>query len=60
MRQRACAPPVRVVGVDDWSWRKGAPYGTILVDLERREVLDILQDWSAEFDLRLAQEPSVD
>ena len=30
VRQRACAPPVRVVGVDDWSWRKGAPYGTIL------------------------------
>jgi transposase len=25
VRQRACAPPVRVVGVDDWSWRKGAP-----------------------------------
>ena len=48
VRQRACAPPVRVVGVDDWSWRKGAPYGTILVDLERREVLDILQDRSAE------------
>ena len=64
VRQRACAPPVRVVGVDDWSWRKGAPYGTILRNdpgrPEGREVLDILQDRSAEFDLRLAQEPSVD
>ena len=34
--------PVRVVGIDDWSWLKGASYGTIMVDLERREVLDVL------------------
>jgi transposase len=38
---------VRVVGIDDWSWRKGTTYGTILVDLERREVLDVLADRSA-------------
>jgi hypothetical protein len=44
VRQRACATPVCVV----WSWRKGAAYGTIMVDLKRREVLDILQDRSAE------------
>jgi hypothetical protein len=24
----------RAVGVDDWAWRKGQRYGTILVDLE--------------------------
>ena len=40
-------PPVRVVGIDDWSWRKGSTYGTILVDLERRQVLDVLADRSA-------------
>jgi transposase len=34
----------RVVGVDDWAWRKGQRYGTILVDLERRQVLDLLPD----------------
>jgi transposase len=39
---------VRVVGIDDWSWRKGTTYGTILVDLERREVLDVLADRSAD------------
>jgi hypothetical protein len=23
-----------VAGVDDWAWRKGSNYGTIIVDLE--------------------------
>ena len=36
--------PVRVAGIDDWSWRKGRTYGTIIVDLERREVADVLPD----------------
>jgi hypothetical protein len=26
--------PVRVVGIDEWAWRKGLNYGTIIVDLE--------------------------
>jgi len=39
---------VRVVGIDDWSWRKGCSYGTIMIDLERREVIDVLSDRSAE------------
>jgi transposase len=45
----AQGPPmsVRVAGVDDWSWRKGCTYGTIVVDLERREVVDVLPDRSA-------------
>ena len=38
---------VRVAGIDDWSWRKGRTYGTIIVDLERREVVDLLQDRAA-------------
>jgi transposase len=45
--QRGAATPVRVAGIDDWSWRKGSSYGTIVVDLERREVVDILMDRSA-------------
>jgi hypothetical protein len=39
--------PVRVAGIDDWSWRKGMTYGTIMVDLERRQVVDVLADRSA-------------
>ena len=34
--------PVRVAGIDDWSWRKGRTYGTIIIDLERREVVDVI------------------
>jgi len=37
---------VRVVGIDDWSWRKSSHYGTIMVDLERRSVIDVLDDRS--------------
>jgi hypothetical protein len=39
--------PPRVVGVDDWAVRKGRTYGTILVDLEQRRVLDLLPDRTA-------------
>ena len=36
------APPVRVLGVDDWAWRKQQHYGTMLMDLERQRVIDLL------------------
>jgi transposase len=53
-------PTVRVVGIDDWSWRKGCSYGTIIVDLERREVVDVLSDRSAEATAKwLSQRPGV-
>ena len=38
----------RIVGIDDWAWRKGQRYGTILCDLERGKVIDLLPDRSAE------------
>lgn len=33
--------------MDDWALKKGRTYGTILVDLERRRVLDLLPDRTA-------------
>lgn len=39
---------VRVVGVDDWAYKRGDTYGTILVDLERHEVIDLLPDRRSE------------
>ena len=52
---------VRVVGVDDWAWRKGHNYGTIVVDLERREVVDVLPDRStANISAWLAQRPEIE
>ena len=40
-------PAPRVVGVDDWAWRKGHRYGTTLCDLERGRVIDMLADRSS-------------
>ncbi len=41
------APPPRFVGIDDWAWRKGQRYCTIVVDLERGDVIDLLPDRDA-------------
>jgi len=38
----------RVLGIDDWAWRKGHRYGTILCDLESGKVVDLLPDRSTE------------
>lgn len=52
VRTAACRddplPAPRVLGVDDWSWRRGHRYGTMLVDLERNAVVDLLRDRQAE------------
>ena len=38
---------VRVVGVDDWSWRRGKRFGSILVNLETHKIVDLLADREA-------------
>jgi transposase len=42
----APAPAPRVVGLDEWTWKKGRNYGTLCVDLERRQPIDVLPDRS--------------
>lgn len=37
-----------VVGVDDWAKRRGRVYGTILVNLEHHQVIDLIPDRTAE------------
>jgi transposase len=46
LREVACPPPksVRILGVDDWAWKKGQAYRTILIDLEKRCPIEILPD----------------
>ncbi len=38
----------RVLGIDDWAIKKGQRYGTLLVDLEKQQPVDLLPDRTAE------------
>jgi transposase len=41
-------PPLWVIGVDDWAYRKRQRYGTIVVDLEQRRPVALLHDREAD------------
>jgi transposase len=36
--------PLCVIGIDDWAWKRGQRYGSIICDLERRRIVDLLPD----------------
>lgn len=40
-------PTSRVIGIDDWAWKRGHRSGSIVCDLERREIVDVLPDREA-------------
>jgi transposase len=49
---RAAEPPAAIapkkVGIDDWAWKRGHRYGTIVCDLERGIPIDLLPDRSVD------------
>lgn len=58
-RPSVCPAP-RVLGIDEWAWKKGHRYGTILCDLEQGRVVDLLPDRSSETVAAwLRQHPSI-
>ncbi len=55
------APTPRILGVDDWSLRKGRTYATLLVDLQRHRIVDVLPDREAQtLEAWLAAHPGVE
>jgi transposase len=52
---------VHVLGVDDWSWRRGKRFGSILVNLQTHTMVDLLADREAKSVRQwLAAHPEVD
>ncbi len=44
-RRRQSRPdPLSVIGIDDFAWRRNHRYGTLVCDLERRQIVTLLPD----------------
>jgi len=52
---------VRLLGLDEWAWRKGRRFGMILVDLARHRVIALLPERSADSTVAwLEQHPEIE
>lgn len=40
-------PTPKMLGIDEWAYRRGKTYGTLLIDLEKRTPVDLLPDRQA-------------
>ncbi len=47
-RELPVASSPRVVGIDDWSWKRRLRYGTLICDLENNTSIDVLPDREVE------------
>ena len=43
-RSRPPADPLKVVGIDDWAWRRNHRYASIICNLENRRIVTLLPD----------------
>jgi transposase len=62
IRRHAAADrsPLHVIGIDDWAWKRGQRYGSIVCDLQRRRVVDLLPDREpATIEAWLARHPEI-
>lgn len=51
----------KVIGLDDWAWKRGHRYGTLICDLMSRKPIDLLPDRTAEtVSAWLQARPSID
>ncbi|CAO4157329.1 transposase [Methylorubrum extorquens] len=59
-RARRSAETLTVIGSDDWAFRRGQRYGTLICDLERRRVVTLLPDRkSGTVEARLSAHPEI-
>ena len=57
--QQSTQSEPRVIGLDDWAWKRRMRYGTLIGDLELGLPIDLLPDRKVSNRLRLVARPSL-